>query len=642
MSNQPLNQWLEPRSGIASPCIVLYRNRFTVPSSAVLKLKFSADQRGMMFLDGRRIAEGPERGTDRHWHYAEVSAPVTAGNHTLTVRVLAFGNAHWALGQMGIRPGLWVKEESNLLRPDWDCQLMNGCRLIRPQPDWGAFPRIRTDRDFNWAALNGEGGDWQPVRHFADSRVLLPPELPTMRYEPVNQFSWNGQTVVFAGYQCAWGEYEFSGTGRVELRWRESREPDGSLWDPGHFDSFDVSGEKIRWVDYWWRAGQRVEFRFSGDVKVESLRFYTTGYPYQLTQPLRDSNPARNQLLQVAWKTLQCCSFETFMDCPFYEQLQYVGDSRIEALCVLAATGDFRLPMKTLRLLGDGIQTDGTMFCRYPTREHAAPWTTGMDEALLIPGFAILYIQMVHDFAVTRRCDDLIRELLPGLRRIVAWLEPYRGADALLRDVPGWNFIDWVDGWFRGMPPYCECGTGCTFNLMYALALRHLADMEHHFGCTAAAARLEKASAQTLAAIHEVYFDAERNCFAEDEKHRIFSEHAQVFALLAGENAGALAAINRCDLPECSIYFSFYLLEVCAMYDLETVANQRMKKYLALAQNHGDTLPEEFQHYRSRCHAWSSNVLYFHFRTAPLFRPIPTPTNIHETEHEKETELQYI
>jgi len=34
---------------------------------------------------------------------------------------------------------------------------------------------------------------------------------------------------------------------------------------------------------------------------------------------------------------------ETYMDCPYYEQLQYVGDTRIQAMVSLYNTGDDRL-----------------------------------------------------------------------------------------------------------------------------------------------------------------------------------------------------------------------------------------------------------------------------------------------------------
>ncbi|WP_372490084.1 hypothetical protein [Chitinophaga sedimenti] len=31
----------------------------------------------------------------------------------------------------------------------------------------------------------------------------------------------------------------------------------------------------------------------------------------------------------MGWRTSRLCAYETYMDCPYYEQLQYIGDTRI-------------------------------------------------------------------------------------------------------------------------------------------------------------------------------------------------------------------------------------------------------------------------------------------------------------------------
>ena len=51
-----------------------------------------------------------------------------------------------------------------------------------------------------------------------------------------------------------------------------------------------------------------------------------------------------SQVGRVGWRTQRLCAGDTFYDCPFYEQLQYVGDTRVQALmqrCGFAAKGLF-------------------------------------------------------------------------------------------------------------------------------------------------------------------------------------------------------------------------------------------------------------------------------------------------------------
>src|SRR6201995_5293651 len=44
------------------------------------------------------------------------------------------------------------------------------------------------------------------------------------------------------------------------------------------------------------------------------------------------------------------CSHETYMDCPYYEQLMYVGDTRLQVLTTFATSRDDRLPRKALEV----------------------------------------------------------------------------------------------------------------------------------------------------------------------------------------------------------------------------------------------------------------------------------------------------
>lgn len=45
------------------------------------------------------------------------------------------------------------------------------------------------------------------------------------------------------------------------------------------------------------------------------------------------------QCARLARRTLEMCSHDTFMDCPYYEQLMYVGDTRIQALITRPPAG---------------------------------------------------------------------------------------------------------------------------------------------------------------------------------------------------------------------------------------------------------------------------------------------------------------
>ncbi len=54
-------------------------------------------------------------------------------------------------------------------------------------------------------------------------------------------------------------------------------------------------------------------------------------------------SPEIQKILDTGWRTARLCAHETYMDCPYYEQLQYVGDTRVQSLVSLYMTGDGRL-----------------------------------------------------------------------------------------------------------------------------------------------------------------------------------------------------------------------------------------------------------------------------------------------------------
>ena len=62
----------------------------------------------------------------------------------------------------------------------------------------------------------------------------------------------------------------------------------------------------------------------------------------------------------TAWLTIRNSSEEDYFD-PYYEQLQYIGDTRIEALISIYVSGDDRLMRKAIRQFDDSRITDWTL-----------------------------------------------------------------------------------------------------------------------------------------------------------------------------------------------------------------------------------------------------------------------------------------
>src|SRR6185369_12974243 len=128
-------------------------------------------------------------------------------------------------------------------------------------------------------------------------------------------------------------------------------------------------------------------------LTLERFVFRETHYPLELESAFEASDPRLARVMPLMLRGLQMCSHETYMDCPYYEQLMYVGDTRLEVLTTYVATRDDRLPRKALRMFDLSRRTDGLTQSRYPSRFTQ-----------IIPPFSLWWVAMVHDYALWR--DD--------------------------------------------------------------------------------------------------------------------------------------------------------------------------------------------------------------------------------------------
>jgi hypothetical protein len=131
-----------------------------------------------------------------------------------------------------------------------------------------------------------------------------------------------------------------------------------------------------------------------------------------------------------------------------------------------------------------------------------------------------------------------VREMVPGVRAVLALYARHQKPAGPLGDMPWWNFVDWVDAWPRGVPPMEACGSAAPIDLELLLAYDWAADLGEALGNRALAADDRRAAAGLRAAIRDRYWDAGRKLFAATPRKADFSQYANVLAILAGGAAG--------------------------------------------------------------------------------------------------------
>ena len=424
-------------------------------------------------------------------------------------------------------------------------------------------------------------------------------------------------------YSCHYPSIRFSGGKGAEIRLRYAE----SLWDKpdsksmeardrlngrvfrGLFDTMKADGESHTVDMPWWRAGRfvQVEIRTTREpLTIEGISFQETGYELGQEFKLESNIPGVQSIAAVALRTLQMCSHETHMDCPYYEQLQYVGDTRLQALLSFLVSSDARLARKAILMFdASRANASGLTLDSYP------------GAGKLIPSFALWWIAMINDYARWRGDAPMIRPLLPGAREVIERFASLVDEQGLLTSPRGWNYVDVAQGFEYGVPPGGVQGgrSGVLqFQLIYTLV--QLAELEDGYGEASFAGHWRELAGKLLNAAEKHYWDKGRQLFADDLDHKSFSQHTQVLAVLSRmlKRIRAGQIMNRVvrdkDLIQCNIYFLHYLFEATSLYDGGEYLRSRLGDWQRLIDKGFTTFPEHFGATRSECHAWSAHVLY--------------------------------
>ena len=105
-------------------------------------------------------------------------------------------------------------------------------------------------------------------------------------------------------------------------------------------------GDGRLFTTHWWRSGRYCLLEVKAGetpLTIRRLALDEARYPLENEGAFECGDQELGPVIRIAVRGLQMCSHETFMDCPYYEQLMYVGDTRLEMLTTYVVSRDDRL-----------------------------------------------------------------------------------------------------------------------------------------------------------------------------------------------------------------------------------------------------------------------------------------------------------
>lgn len=597
-------------------------------------IKVSADQRYKLYVNGEFIGFGPQRGDILHWHYEtyDLAPMLHKGENCVVALVWNFGR--WSpMAQHSARLGFILESPLDELdTPEgwqvaklegWDWRMMNNFSGW-PYIDVGPGEDIHLAKIPVGLCAGADGAlDWQPAYRCAggtDRRAsgggepwqLIPRSLPPMLYRlweeaPVVRDMTSGaksalvlplelsdgQSVVldYGELVCAYPRVGLQAEPGCALTVVYAENAYGGPGHKGHRD--DVAGKSIQGIQdifrpesstravetLWWRTFRYIELTASGKVRIDSLEAVETGYPLQPESSFASDDPSVPKLWEVSVRTAQRCAGETYFDCPYYEQLQYLGDTRVQALIGYYLARDRALQRNAVENFAWSIIPDGLTQSRYPSRQPQ-----------MITTFSLWWVLMVYDQWMYDRVPLTSMRARQVRGVLAAW-------DELLESEPGhawWCFADWHPAWNWGEAPLGHRSAIHRWALLWAkLAAARM------FGEDTAGLQGEFASSvvQKDGLVGHV----------QDPDSR--SEHQEaLWRILLREFGMPVPGWPDAKLAEakaipCSYYFSYYKHLAMAPDDYMEV----LRPWQEQIELGCSTFIENPEPVRSECHAWSAH-----------------------------------
>lgn len=357
-------------------------------------------------------------------------------------------------------------------------------------------------------------------------------------------------------------------------------------------------------------------------VKLHEVYVNQSNYPVANAGSFRCSDSLLNDIWEISRHTTRLCMEDTFVDCPSYEQVFWVGDARNEALVNYYVFGATDIVKRCLNLVPGSADMTPLYVDQVPSA-----WDS------VIPNWTFFWVLACEEYCAHTGDAAFAKRIWPAVRHTLAHYLTHIDSSGLL-NMKGWNLLDWA--------PIDQPNDGIVThqNLFLVKALRQAVALARAAGAAeadeAAAAGFAERAERVAKAINERLWDDERRAYldcihADGRRSGIFSMQTQVAAYLCdvaeGERLAAIegylseppAGFVRIGSP----FMSFFYYEALVKSGRPDLLVDDIRRHYGMMIEHGATTCwEMYPSYaenranpkmltRSHCHAWSAAPGYF-------------------------------
>ncbi|CAI6083622.1 family 78 glycoside hydrolase catalytic domain [Cohnella sp. JJ-181] len=353
-------------------------------------------------------------------------------------------------------------------------------------------------------------------------------------------------------------------------------------------------------------------------VKLHEIFIHQSTYPVANLGSFSCSDSLLNEAWEISRHTTRLCMEDTFVDCPAYEQVFWVGDSRNEALVNYYVFGATDIVERCLNLVPGSADETPLYLDQVPSA-----WSS------VIPNWTFFWITACREYAAHTGDAAFAARIWPSVRHTLTHYLQHIDDSGLL-NMAGWNLLDWA--------PIDQPNEGIVThqNMFLAKALRESRALAAAAGAAQEADAFAESAGRLEAAINAHLWDEGRQAYidcihADGRRSDIYSMQTQVVAYLCGVAQGDRHAVIERYLispPPAFVqigspFMSFFYYEALEQAGRQgQMLDDIRRNYGQMLRYGATTCWEMYPNFsenrsnpdmltRSHCHAWSAAPAYF-------------------------------
>ena len=670
-------RWIShPTANLTNFGVYNFRRVFNLTQKpAQFMIHVSADNRYRLFVNGTAVAFGPQRSDIAHWKYEtlDIASYLTAGDNVIAAQVHNEG-ADKPMAQITFETGFILQADIadqtvvNTGSAAWKVNINEAyAQLSNNDLAWwnwahGWYAIGGTDNvnglkyPWGWEKLSFNDNAWLTPNVISDGQWILEPRQIPMMEETIEHFPTiarstnitastgflNGTSSLFIlpnttasilldmSYETI-GYPELTVTrglnSSIKVTYAEAlfdaksnkgnRDSIKGKTLSGYWDIFKPDGGKNRlFRPLWMRTFRYIQFNVttsSDTLFINDYHNVFTAYPYTRTATFNSGDANLQKIWDVSWRTMRLCATETNFDCPYYEQLNYEGDTRIQSMIALYTSGDDRLIRDAIRQFNNSIR---------PNRgipQGAYPSTWAAPDYFILPVYSLYFIGMVHDYFMYRKDDAYVQQYLPTIRKVLDDFNSRIDATKMLGKrlyAKDWNFVDW--SFSNGTPDGGDTGNSALLSLEYLKAIQEAVRIFTYCGNTADVALWQGRADELKAAINANCYDAVNNIYFETPAKTKYTQHTNILAILTDavdiskQKDLMTKVLAGSNMTLCTLYYKYYLFRALNKTGMGDLYVGQLSKWNEMLNNGLTTFAEmdNVNTTRSDCHAWSASPAF--------------------------------